>query len=75
MGLRLRRYQQSLQRHRRFLRSYRRSLSRSTIGIATAATADRLRDHDKGAGIGNNLAEIGDNAAGIVDIAAKVIPC
>ena len=36
--------------------------------------ADRIRDRDV-AGIGNNSAEIGDDAAGIVDTAAKVIPC
>ena len=35
--------------------------SRATIGVASSATTDRLRDHD--------------NAAGIVDIAANVIPC
>ena len=59
--------------------------SRATIGAA----ADRLRDRDNVAGIGDNSAEIGDNsaeigdnsaeigdgAAGIVDIAANVIPC
>ena len=37
--------------------------------------ADRLRDCDNAAGIGNNSAEIGDGAAGIVNIAANVIPC
>ena len=36
--------------------------------IGTRATADRLRDRD-------NSAEIGDGAAGIVDIASNVIPC
>ena len=49
--------------------------SRATIGIATLATADRLRDHDNAAGTGYNYAEIGNDAAGIVDIAAKLIPC
>ena len=51
--------------------------SRATIGVA-----DRLRDCDNAAGIGNNAAgignnsaEIGDDTAGIVDIAANVIPC
>ena len=44
--------------------------SRATIGVV-----DRLRDHDNAAGIGNNLTEIGDGAAGIVDIAANMIPC
>ena len=42
--------------------------SRATIGITASATADRLRDR-------NNSAEIGDDATGIVDIAAKMIPC
>ena len=36
--------------------------------IGTRATADRLRNRD-------NSAEIGVGAAGIVDIAANVIPC
>ena len=36
--------------------------------IGTRAGADRPRDRD-------NSAEIGDGAAGIVDIAANVIPC
>ena len=36
--------------------------------IGARAAADRLRDRD-------NSAEIGDGAAGIVDIAANVIPC
>ena len=40
------------------------------IGDRTAA--DRLRDRDNAAGIS---AEIGDDTAGIIDIAAKVIPC
>ena len=35
--------------------------SRTTIGVAASAAADRLMDRD--------------NAAGIVDIAANVIPC
>ena len=43
-------------------------VSRPTIGIADHAATDRLRDRD-------NSAEISDAAAGIVDIAAKVIPC
>ena len=49
---------------------------------ATIGVADRLRDRDNAAGIGDNSAEIcensaeiGDGAAGIVDIAANVIPC
>ena len=62
--------------------------SHATIGVATSATTDRLRDRDNAAGIGNNSAEIGvnsaeigdnsaeigDDCAGIVDIAANVIP-
>ena len=47
--------------------------SRATIG--DSAAADRLRDRDNGAGISDNYAEIGDGGAGIVDIAANVIPC
>ena len=43
-------------------------VSRATIGIAASATADHLWGHDNAAGIG-------DDVAGIVDIAAKVIPC
>ena len=42
--------------------------SRTTIGIAASAPGDHLRDRD-------NSAEIGDGAAGIVDITANVIPC
>ena len=38
-------------------------------------TADRLRDRDIAAGIGDNYAEIGIKASGIDDIVAKVIPC
>ena len=49
--------------------------SRTTIGVAVSAAADRLMDRDNAAGIGDNSAEIGDGAAGIVDIAANVIPC
>ena len=47
--------------------------SRATIG--NCAAADRLRDCDNAAGIGDNSTEIGDGATGIVVIAAKVIPC
>ena len=64
-------------------------VSRATIGIGDRVAADRLRGCDNAAGIGddsaeignnsteivNNPAEIGDDATGIVDIAAKVIPC
>ena len=42
--------------------------------IGDRAAADRLRDRDNAAGIGDNSAEIGDGAAGIVYIAANVIP-
>ena len=45
------------------------------IGIDALAAADRLRDRDIAAGIGDNSAEIGDDAAGIVNFAAKVILC
>ena len=50
-------------------------VSRATIGIAASATADLLRDRDNVAGISDDSAEIGDDATGIVDIAAKVTPC
>ena len=43
--------------------------------IGERAAADRLRDRDNAAWIGDNSAEIGDGASGIVDIAANVIPC
>ena len=49
--------------------------SRATIGIDARAAADRLRDRDNAAGIGDNSTEIGNDAAMIVDITAKVIPC
>ena len=42
--------------------------------IGTRTAADRLRDRDNSAEIGDNSA-IGNGAAGIVDIAANVIPC
>ena len=44
--------------------------------IGERAAADSLRDRDNSAGIGDNSAGISNNsdAAGIVDIAAKVIP-
>ena len=49
-------------------------VSRTTIG--DRAATDRLRDRDNAAGIGDDSAEeIGDDAAGIIDIAAKVILC
>ena len=50
-------------------------VSCATIGVAASATADRLRDSDNTAGIGNNSAEIGNGTTGFVDIAANVIPC
>ena len=50
-------------------------VSRATISIAASVTADCLRDHGNTAGIGDSSAEIGDDAEGIVDIAAKEIPC
>ena len=43
--------------------------------IGPRAAADRLRNRDNAAGIGDNSAEIGVGTAGIVDIAANVIPC
>ena len=45
---------------------------RHRIGDRTAA--DRLKDRDNAAGIGDSSAEISDDAAGIVDIAANMIP-
>ena len=50
-------------------------VSRATIIIATSAAADHLRDRENATGIGDNSAEIGNDATGIIDIAAKVIPC
>ena len=46
--------------------------SRAKIGVAASATT---WPPENAAGIGNNSAEIGDGTAGIVDIAAIVIPC
>ena len=37
------------------------------IGIAASVTADRLKDRDNTAGIGDNSAEISDDAAGLRD--------
>ena len=42
--------------------------------IGSLAAADRLKDRDNAAGIGDNYTEIGDDPAGIVDIAVKVTP-
>ena len=39
------------------------------------AMIGRLRDRDNAAGFGDNSTEIGDDAIGFVDIAAKVIQC
>ena len=44
--------------------------SLATTGVAASATARPAI----ASGIGNNYAEIGDGAAGIVDIGANVIP-
>ena len=46
---------------------------RRCIGERTAA--DHLRHLYNTAGIGDNSAEIGNGATGIVDIATNVIPC
>ena len=43
--------------------------------IGDCVAADRLRDRTNTAGISDNSAEIGDGAAGIVDIATNMIPC
>ena len=50
-------------------------VSRATIDVAASAPADRLRDRDNSAEIGDGAAGIVDIAAGIVDIAANVVPC
>ena len=57
-------------------------VSSATVGFAASATADCLRDRDNAARIGdnatrigNNSADNGDDTAGIVNMAAKVIPC
>ena len=52
-----------------------RLASHAMIGSSASATANRLRDRDNAAGIGDHSAEIRYDAAGIVDIAANVIPC
>ena len=43
--------------------------------IDDRACADHLRDRDNATWIGDNSAEIGDDAAGIIDITVKVTPC
>ena len=53
-------------------------VSHATIGLtkySDSQSANHLRDRDNAAGIGNNSAEIGDDAAGIVYITVKVISC
>ena len=50
-------------------------VSHEMIGITDHAAANCLRDRDNAAGIGNNYKKYGDDTAGIVHIAAKVIPC
>ena len=50
-------------------------VSRATIDIATSATAYCLKDRNNATGIGDNSAEIRDDAAGNINIAAKVILC
>ena len=42
-------------------------VSRATIGIAASAPADRLRDRNNVALIGDNFTEIGNDDAGIVE--------
>ena len=42
--------------------------------IGDRAAVDSLRDRDNATGIGDNSAEIGNDAAGIVDIATNAIP-
>ena len=54
---------------------FRKSRNDRRSRIGDHAAADRLRDSNNVAGIGDNSAEISDGAAGIVDIAANVIPC
>ena len=51
-------------------------VSCTTIGITASATVwpSIALDCDNGAEIGDNTTEIGDDDAGIVDIAMKVIP-
>ena len=43
--------------------------------ISDRAAADCLRDRDNTAGIGDNSTEICDEAVGIIDNDANVIPC
>ena len=43
--------------------------------IGDRAATDRCRDRDNAIGLGDNSAEIGDDAAGIVNIATNMIPC
>ena len=55
-----------------FNKVLRCSVSRVTIGIAVSVTADRLRDRDNAAGVGDNSAEIHDNSAEIVNNSAEI---
>ena len=48
-------------------------VSHATIGIATLATTNHLRDRDNAAGIGYNATGIGDNPAEIGDDAAGIV--
>ena len=50
-------------------------VSHTMIGIVGQAAANHLRDRNNATAIGNNSTEIGDDAAGIVNITTKVIPC
>ena len=43
--------------------------------IGDCVAANHLRDRDNAARIGDKSAEFCDDAAGIIDIAANVIPC
>ena len=43
--------------------------------IGNSVTANRLNNLDNAAGIGDNSSEIGNDASGIIDTAAKAIPC
>ena len=45
---------------------------RCLVSHAMIGIADRLRDHDNATGIGNNSAEIGDDAEGIINIATNL---
>ena len=57
--------------------SYTNSAITDIAGNSTliSVAADHLKDCDNAAGIDDNSAEIGNNSAGIIYIAVKVIPC